>query len=724
MKKKLLSLLLVLIMALTLLPTAVFAQVDPEACDHDWDDHYICKNCHIVDPNMHQHEAGNYRYDSDAGHKAVCKWCYFAYGDVEAHTYNNTTDYRCTGCGYIDYSCHVHTPGIYWEPVENGHQVRCGVCGDLFGETQEHENDENHVCMICGYPDPALHQHVFGWYEEARVLSPDDDPGHYEVCLYCGRQMSEVLPHNFVRNCCTDCGAASADHTHVYFDFCREDRIETTCAICHNGEKDGVKYVTHNYENGICKDCGYLDPTLVPASIKLTTNANKEIVLSLTFAGGRTLDLTITYYEPRLGDENYSAGNFCTKEGVVLGEMYYLVWNGQNCQSVAYDLNGDQKVVSNEANLSIWRNALYYAEAHGIALPSVRFVDGMWQITGTGFDGQPNSMTFTAAEADDLFGHELEFVAGTQETCGAAGTVEHYRCTVCGACFADINGTDFLSANDLLIPATGIHDYDESGKCKECGFANPLAGVKEDDLKTDAKNDKIITDGSGLTLKTEDPVTEDDLAYIKELVKNPAIRISVDDTVVPAIDQKKDGGLQSLNDTVKTLGEDSPTAKELALVASTLEKALKDTAKKNVQIESVLDVSVDLIGDAVSMAQIIELPKPITVTAPISDELYAALQGKVVVILRSHTDASGNVTVDELPATLGGEKGSRYVSFQTDKASTFALLSYEKVGAPGTPGEPAVKTGDAGITLWLIALPVTALAAAAVAIGKRKSEAK
>lgn len=804
MKKKLLSLLLVLIMALSLLPTAVFAQVDPETCrhswggrfasvegghkelcalcnspfgelgEHRWDEHKICVFCREPS-NEHQHvlagycaisaekhqatclwcvqtfgteldhvwdehnicklcrakgaahvcETGSYQQDQN-GHIAHCRWCYDSIGNVEKHTYDNTTDYKCTVCGGIDFSRHVCTPGTEFGFAEGGHQAYCKVCGKLCGDVQKHEYNEHYICDVCNYVDTDRHEHRFdGLYKVARGVVEGEKPGHYEVCSTCHRIISDVQPHNFVRECCTYCGAASEEHTHAYRDIYDDNVIESFCTICNHYNPAGYKTVTHKYKDGVCEDCGYLDPTLVPTSIKLTVNANKQMVISLTFAGGRTMDLTVIDFEAAAGDAGYSFGNFFTEEGVILSTKYALVsdYSNPNHYSVAYDGLSAQEIISNNIDCGNWWNILYYAGSKGIALPSVRFADGVWQVTGTGFDGKPSSMTLTALEADKLFGHIWVYVEGLAPTCGTAGIAAHYRCTACGLCVGENEYADARAESEFIIPATGIHDYDESGKCKECGFANPLAGVKEDDLKTDAKNDKIITDGSGLTLKTEDPVTEDDLTYIKDLVKSSAIRISVDDTVVPTIDQKKDGGLQSLNDTVKTLGEDSQTAKELAQVASTLEKALKDTAKKNVRIESVLDVSVDLIGDAVSIAQIIELPKPITVTAPISDELYAALQGKVVVILRSHTDASGNVAVDELPATLGGEKGSRYVSFETDKASTFALMSYEKVGVPGTSGEPAVKTGDAGITLWLIALPVTALAAAVV-IGKRKSEAK
>jgi hypothetical protein len=144
-----------------------------------------------------------------------------------------------------------------------------------------------------------------------------------------------------------------------------------------------------------------------------------------------------------------------------------------------------------------------------------------------------------------------------------------------------------------------------------------------------------------------------------------------------------------------------------------------------------VDVTVALVktegNEIKTVAQLIELPHSVTVTIPITDELYAALQGKRVCVVRSHTDSSGNVTTAELSATLGGTKGNYVLTFQTDKASAFAIVSYETVssgyyyGGSGTADsgktDSANTADDSQMVLWLGS---AVLAAAAVVVLTRK----
>ena len=120
---------------------------------------------------------------------------------------------------------------------------------------------------------------------------------------------------------------------------------------------------------------------------------------------------------------------------------------------------------------------------------------------------------------------------------------------------------------------------------------------------------------------------------------------------------------------------------------------------------------------------------PAEVFAPITDELYAALQGKHVCVVRSHTDSSGNVTTAELSATLGGTKGNYVLTFQTDKASAFAIVSYETVssgyyyGGSGTADsgktDSANTADDSQMVIWLGS---AVMAAAAVVVLTRKQK--
>ena len=131
-------------------------------------------------------------------------------------------------------------------------------------------------------------------------------------------------------------------------------------------------------------------------------------------------------------------------------------------------------------------------------------------------------------------------------------------------------------------------------------------------------------------------------------------------------------------------------------------------------------------------AQLIELPRSVTVTISITDEMYNSLLNRKVCVVRSHTDANGNVTTTELPAYLGGTEGNRVLSFQTDKASTFAIVSYKTTstggGSTGGSGSGSITVvkptsantaDDSQMVIWLGS---AVMAAAAVVVLTRKQK--
>ena len=315
-------------------------------------------------------------------------------------------------------------------------------------------------------------------------------------------------------------------------------------------------------------------------------------------------------------------------------------------------------------------------------------------------------------------GHDEATRAAVAATCYASG---HEADTYCKRCGLVINA----GAN---IPATGKHTY-VNGVCTVCGVKNPMANVKGDDIKVDSKDNTIVT-GGGLTIKTDKPVTDEKLADIKAAVSDGAITVTVTDTLQLTNEQKAaDGGKSALTEAAKTAGDE--VKKELNKLAEKLDALRGDKSRKNAQLEKVVDVTVALVktegNEIKTVAQLIELPHSVTVTIPITDELYAALQGKHVCVVRSHTDSSGNVTTAELSATLGGTKGNYVLTFQTDKASAFAIVSYETVssgyyyGGSGTADsgktDSANTADDSQMVLWLGS---AVLAAAAVVVLTRK----
>lgn len=315
-------------------------------------------------------------------------------------------------------------------------------------------------------------------------------------------------------------------------------------------------------------------------------------------------------------------------------------------------------------------------------------------------------------------GHDEATRAAVAATCYASGHEADTYCKRCG----------IVITAGATIPATGKHTY-VNGVCTVCGVKNPMANVKGDDIKVDSKDNKTAA-GDGLVIKADDTITEEVLADIKAAVSDGAITVTVTDTLQLTNEQKAaDGGKSALTEAAKTAGDE--VKKELNKLAEKLDALRGDKSRKNAQLEKVVDVTVALVktegNEIKTVAQLIELPHSVTVTIPITDELYAALQGKCVCVMRSHTDSSGNVTTAELSATLGGTKGNYVLTFQTDKASAFAIVSYETVssgyyyGGSGTADsgkkDSANTADDSQMVLWLGS---AVLAAAAVVVLTRK----
>ena len=372
-------------------------------------------------------------------------------------------------------------------------------------------------------------------------------------------------------------------------------------------------------------------------------------------------------------------------------------------------------------------------------------------------------------------GHSMTATAGKAATCTEAGNSAYWSCSRCGKFFSDAAGkteiakdswviaalghdeatraavaaTCYISGHEAdtyckrcgmvinagaNIPATGKHTY-VNGVCTVCGVKNPTANVKGDDIKVDSKDNTIVT-GGGLTIKTDKPVTDEKLAEIKAAVESGSITVKVDNkkAIQTTDEQKKaDGGKSALE--AKANDEDTPAEvkNELTKLIDKLADMRKDNSgKKDAQIEKVVDVAVELVKtvneQVTSVAQLIELPQSVTVTISITDEMYNSLLNRKVCVVRSHTDASGNVTTTELPAYLGGTEGNRVLSFQTDKASTFAIVSYETVstgGGSGSGGITVVKptssntADDSQMVIWLGS---AVMAAAAVVVLTRKQK--
>ena len=372
-------------------------------------------------------------------------------------------------------------------------------------------------------------------------------------------------------------------------------------------------------------------------------------------------------------------------------------------------------------------------------------------------------------------GHSMTATAGKAATCTGAGNSAYWSCSRCGKFFSDAAGkteiakdswviaalghdeatrgavaaTCYISGHEedtyckrcgivltagATIPATGKHTY-VNGVCTVCGVKNPAGGIKGDDLKVDSKDNKTVS-GGGLVIKAEVTVDDEKLMEIKAAVENGSITVKVDnEKAVQTTDEQKktDGGKSALEAKANAADTPAEVKNELTKLIDKLADMRKDNSgKKDAQIEKVVDVAVELVktvnGQVTSVAQLIELPQSVTVTISITDEMYNSLLNRKVCVVRSHTDANGNVTTTELPAYLGGTEGNRVLSFQTDKASTFAIVSYETVSTGGGSGSGSITVvkptsantaDDSQMVIWLGS---AVMAAAAVVVLTRKQK--
>ena len=409
---------------------------------------------------------------------------------------------------------------------------------------------------------------------------------------------------------------------------------------------------------------------------------------------------------------------------------------------------------------------------------------GAWTVTkaATCTEAGTSVRTCTVCGAEETLtvpalGHSMTAVAAKAATCTEAGHSAYWSCSRCGKFFSDAAGKTEIAKDSWVIaalghdeatraavaatcyasgheadtyckrcgmvinaganiPATGKHTY-VNGVCTVCGVKNPTANVKTDDIKVDSKDDKTVS-GGGLVIKAEVTVDDEKLMEIKAAVESGSITVKVDNekTIQATDEQKKtDGGKSALEAKANAADTPAEVKNELTKLIDKLADMRKDNSgKKDAQIEKVVDVAVELVKtvneQVTSVAQLIELPQSVTVTISITDEMYKSLLNRKVCVVRSHTDASGNVTTTELPAYLGGTEGNRVLSFLTDKASTFAIVSYEttSTGGGSTGGSGSITVvkatsantaDDSQMVIWLGS---AVMAAAAVVVLTRKQK--
>ena len=293
----------------------------------------------------------------------------------------------------------------YWND-ETGHWKACIYCGEPMTEIKEHVFDEDGICSTCGYAK-ASHTH-----KAAEDYGCDAD-GHWSICRFCGRQIGRVQAHDYAYSRCKVCGQYEADHVHSYAWLAEDSEHWQECEICYTAVNKG----NHTFVNNVCEDCGLLDPSLVPESIAVSINQNKQMTTVLTFTNGSSRELTITGIDILNGDEKNFGGVIYTKEGVLLGGDYWLMSNEAGQYTIEYRLYTGAKVLGNFVDSGEWVKLEELAKKQGIVAADCTYANGMWTVTGKAYDGQRAVMTLN----DNLT--VLNYTIGEDELVKTSGIV-------------------------------------------------------------------------------------------------------------------------------------------------------------------------------------------------------------------------------------------------------------------------------------------------------------
>ena len=374
-----------------------------ETEEHVFDEDGICSVCGYVKVN-HTHKIADW-YDSDAnGHWRGCKYCEEPMTETQVHSYDENG--ICTICEYAGPGHTNHVKSDWYWNDENSHWKACIYCGEPMTEIKEHVFDEDGICSVCGYAR-AGHTH-----KAAEYYGCDAD-GHWSICRFCGLQIGRVQAHDYAYSRCKVCGQYEANHVHSYAWLAEDSEHWQECEICYTAVNKGK----HTFINNVCEECGLLDPSLVPESIAVSINQNKQMTTVLTFTNGSSRELTITGIDILKGDEKNFSGVIYTKEGVLLGGDYWLMSNAAGQYTIGYKLHTDAKVLGNFVDSGEWVKLGELAKKQGIVAADCTYANGMWTVTGKAYDGQRAVMTLN----DNLT--VLNYTIGEDELVKTSGIV-------------------------------------------------------------------------------------------------------------------------------------------------------------------------------------------------------------------------------------------------------------------------------------------------------------
>ena len=629
--------------------------------------------------------------------------------------------------------------GQPWQHDETGHWHKCSRC-DVTDGVQKHVYDVNDCTKeadcACGFHKNAG-EHI--WNDPVYSWTGYTECTAERACKSCDVTESErvaaVLTSTAPAACTTN-GKKVYTATFTKTQFAAQTKEEPLAALGHEMTKIEAKAATcEETGNNAYWYCSRCDKYFSDAKGKTETTVERETLKALghsygqpvwTWADdGKTAEVKIVCANDKThvltADASVEAGTISSTVKV----KPTCTAMGTTTYNATVSLNGKAYPATKDVqDIPMEPHKLVKTEAKAATCTETGNNDYWTCSVCKGVFKDEQGKVKTTVKAETLAVDPANHAGGTVErgavaaTCSMSGHEADTYCKSCGV----------LLQRGAVIPATGRHTYGSDGRCTVCGNTDPAAGVKADDVKaSDTVDGKpvskdnqghIVTDGSGLVAKTEDPADESKVEAVKNALTNGSISMWVANDA-EAVAAAEDGGVKALEALAS--GEMDAQRKQELLQLTQMLKTMSG-GRRNVQAQMVYDSELQLRDGNGVVAELVQIPNGMRVSLAISEELYQSLQGKTLCILRGSTDAAGKATSQELSATLGGSQGSRVVTFVTDRAGALLLTAYETTGGSynGSDTVSAPRTADTGVTVWCALLGISALLGTALVTKKRR----
>ena len=629
--------------------------------------------------------------------------------------------------------------GQPWQHDETGHWHKCSRC-DVTDGVQKHVYGVNDCTQAadcaCGFHKNAG-EHI--WNDPVYSWTGYTECTAERACKSCDVTENERAVAALTSTepaACTTAGKKVYTATFTKAQFAAQTKEEPLAALGHEMTKIEAKAATcEETGNNAYWYCSRCDKYFSDAKGKTETTVERETLKALghsygqpvwTWADdGKTAEVKIVCANDKThvltADASVEAGTISSTVKV----KPTCTAMGTTTYNATVSLNGKAYPATKDVqDIPMEPHKLVKTEAKAATCTETGNNDYWTCSVCKGVFKDEQGKVKTTVKAETLAVDPANHAGGTVErgavaaTCSMSGHEADTYCKSCG----------MLLQRGAVIPATGRHTYGSDGRCTVCGNTDPAAGVKADDVKaSDTVDGKpvskdnqghIVTDGSGLVAKTEDPADESKVEAVKNALTNGSISMWVANDA-EAVAAAEDGGVKALEALAS--GETDAQRKQELLQLTQMLKTMSG-GRRNVQAQMVYDSELQLRDGNGVVAELVQIPNGMRVSLAISEELYQSLQGKTLCILRGSTDAAGKATAQELSATLGGSQGSRVVTFVTDRAGALLLTAYETTGGSynGSDTVSAPRTADTGVTVWCALLGISALLGTALVTKKRR----